>query len=152
MSTSKTIAAATLALILVLPSVALAESASTSMQVSVTVLARALVTVDSQPASIEVTESDIERGYVDVAEPIVVRVRTNSRRGYLLSLANASDVFSAVEVSFADTSMRTSHESWIQRPYVPGGEALSLKTRLFLSRNTPPGTHALPIALSATPI
>lgn len=129
-----------------------AESVTAPMTVSVQVLARAVVSVDAAPASIEVTAEDISRGYVDVAAPILVRVRTNSRRGYLLQVDNVSEAFSTVELTMANASMNVTHESWIQRPYVSGGDLMNVQARLRLSPDATPGWHALPIAFSASPL
>jgi hypothetical protein len=130
-----------------------ADSVTAPMQVSVQVLARAIVTVDSQPNVIEITADDISRGYVDVNAPIMVRVRTNSRRGYMLQVEKTSEIFSALDLSLPSGSMNVaSHESWIQRPYVSGGDVIPVHARLFLSPGATPGSHALPVAFSASPL
>ncbi len=127
-----------------------AGSASAPMTVSVTVVARAIVTVDNQPF-VEITAADLERGYVDVKSPVLLHGRTNSRRGYMLQVEKTSELFSVIELSLADATMNvSSHESWIQRPYVPGGELLQVTARLFLSPAATVGTHALPLAFRAS--
>ncbi|MGZ5492776.1 MAG: hypothetical protein ACXW3E_04520 [Thermoanaerobaculia bacterium] len=151
MNVERTVAAIiTSALLFVAP--LSAESVTAPMTVSVQVLARAVVSVDAAPASIEVTAEDIRRGYVDVAAPIRVRVRTNSRRGYLLQVDNVSEAFSTVELTMANASMNVAHESWIQRPFVSGGDLMNVQARLRLSPGARPGSHALPIAFSASPL
>jgi hypothetical protein len=122
------------------------------MQVSAQVVARAVVTVDSQPAAVDVTEADLARGYVDVETPLQLVGKTNSRRGYLLQVNKAGEAFGAVALSFADTVMNIAQESWVARPYVPGGELLTVRVRLMLNATTQPGRYLLPIAVSATPL
>lgn len=130
-----------------------AESTSATMSVSVQVLARAIVTIDSQPATVEISSDDIARGYVDVESPILVRVRTNSRSGYLLHVANVNETFSSVELTSSDIDLHvSSHESWIQRPYVSGGDVMPLHARLRLSAGAMPGAVAMPISFSASPL
>lgn len=130
-----------------------AGSASATMQVSVQVIARAIVNVDSQPSTVDVTAADIARGYVDVPSPIVVRVRTNSRQGYMLQVENMSETFSSVELSNGEVAMNVgSQESWIQRPYIAGGDVMPLRARLRLSPAATPGTVALGIAFNASPL
>ena len=131
---------------------AFAESFTTNMQVSVQVLSRAIVTVESQPAAIDITEADIARGYVDVRAPMQWLGRTNSRQGYLLQITKSSDAFGAVDLNFDSTTMHVANESWIARPYVAGGESLTVRARLILTAATQPGRHALPISISATPL
>ena len=128
----------------------MAGSQSVQMSVSVTVLARAIVTVDSAPA-VEITAADLQRGYIDLAEPVVLRGRTNSRRGYVLQVEKTSEAFNRVELTLPNATMSvSSHESWIQRPYVPGGEVVPVTVRLFLSPAASTGTLALPLSFSAS--
>ena len=132
---------------------ALAESSSGNLQVSVQVIARAIVSIDSQPAAVTITADDIARGYVDVPAPIVVRVRTNSRQGYVLQVENRSDTFSSIELSTADVAMNVgAHESWIQRPYIAGGDVMPMRARLHLSQFATAGSVALPVAFNASPL
>lgn len=132
---------------------ALAESSSANMQVSVRVIARAIVSIDSQPSAVTITADDIARGYVDVPAPIVVRVRTNSRQGYMLQVEKLSDTFSSIELATTDVAMNVgAHESWIQRPYIAGGDLMPMRARLHLSPLATPGSIALPIAFNASPL
>ena len=130
----------------------LADSVETKMVVSATVIASARLTVESQPLAVDVTQQDIERGYVELTTPIVVRVRTNSRSGYLLQVANVDEAFEQIEVAFGETEMRVTHEGWVNRPYVSGGESIAMHARLHLSPLAQPGRRALPIAVSASPL
>jgi hypothetical protein len=128
----------------------LAGSESAKMSVSVTVLARAIVTVDSAP-SVEITAADLQRGYVDLATPVLLRGRTNSRRGYMLQVEKTSEEFSRIELSLPNATMSvSSHESWIQRPYVTGGESLPVTVRLFLAKDATAGTKTLPLSFGAS--
>lgn len=130
-----------------------AESVSATMQVSAQVIARAIVSVESEPAAIDVTADDIARGYVDVSEPIQVRVRTNSRSGYVLQVTNVSDTFSGAELTSANMDVRVGNaESWIQRPYIAGGDVIPMRARLRLASNATPGRVSMPIAFSASPL
>jgi hypothetical protein len=153
MNARSRIAAILLATVAVGTSPAFAGSSSANMNVSVQVMARAIVSVDSQPASVTVTAADIARGYVDVPAPIVVRVRTNSRQGYLLHVENQSETFSSVELSTAEIAMNVgAHETWIQRPYVSGGDVIPMRARLHLAPAATIGSFSLPIAFNASPL
>lgn len=130
-----------------------AGSASAPMQVSVTVIARAVLTVASQPAAITVTDADIARGYVEVTAPIVVQVRTNSRAGYMLQADRQTADFTTVELVFGDATMTVAEaQSWISRPYVPGGDVIAMYARLHIGAGMQAGSYPLPIALSARPL
>jgi hypothetical protein len=141
----------TAALILMVPQFVHAEQSSATMNVSVRVLARAIVNVDSAP-SIDVTDADLQRGYVDVAEPLQMHVRTNSRQGYLLQVSKTNDAFSTVELSFGNTTMTVSEESWVARPQVSGGELVSAQMRVRLAPGATAGRHSLPVQISASPL
>ncbi len=143
-----------IALLVILTAGALfAGSASAPMRVSVNVIGRAILTVDSRPDAIEVTEADVTRGFVDVSAPIIVRIRTNSRAGYLLQADQQDATFKAVELTFGDATMTVAgSESWISRPYVPGGEVLAMHMRVRLDPEVQPGTYPLPISLSTRPL
>lgn len=130
---------------------AFADSFSATMTVSTTVIARANLSVEAAPSTIEVSDADIARGYVDVAIPIVLRAKTNSPRGYLLQANNLEKAFLRIELSDVTTSMTVTTESWIQRPYVKGGEVISLRARLYLSAAASAGSYAWPVAFSASP-
>lgn len=139
------------AMLLVGPA-AFAGSSSATMQVSVSVIARAVLTVTSQPDVVTVTEADVARGYIDVATPISLVVRTNSRAGYLLQVDRASDAFSNVEITFGDAAMNVGDQAWISRPYVAGGESLVMRARVHLAAGAQPGAYPLAMAISARPL
>lgn len=130
---------------------ATAASRSGTMQVSVTVVARAIVTVNQQPQDVTVTSDDLRRGYVEVASPFLVNVRTNSRSGYVLHMVNTDPLFASAEISSADFTMHVSSESIIARPYLPAGDALDLKVRLVLASGAREGRYGFPLAVDAAP-
>ena len=152
MKRTSTVGFLTIALGLLMSVPASAGSVSATMMVSTQVVARAVVAVDSAPASVEVTSADISRGYVDLASPITIRVKTNSSRGYMLQVDKISEAFSRVELSAATLAMSIAQQSWIERPYVAGGDLVPVHARLLLAPGAVPGSYALPVAFSASPL
>lgn len=128
-----------------------ADTQSAQMNVSVTVVARAQVTVDDEP-EVVITDADVARGYVEVTRPMRLRVRTNSPRGYLLQVAKTDETFAAVELAFDNTTMTVAQESWIARPPVEGGELVSVKLRVRLASDATPGRYGMPVQVSALPL
>ncbi|HET7707841.1 MAG TPA: hypothetical protein VFM36_17275 [Thermoanaerobaculia bacterium] len=118
------------------------------MNVSVQVIARAIVTVEGQP-EVEITALDLERGYVDLPT-VQVRLRTNSPGGSLLQATKTSASFSALELAFGNTTMVIAPESWVRMPYVQGGEVLSVRMRARLAPGASAGRHPLPVQFSAS--
>lgn len=129
-----------------------AGSVSARMSVSAQVIARAIVTVEAQPA-IEITADDLARGYVDLTAPMLVHGRTNSRSGYILQVEKTSEEFSAIDLTLPGATMNVAaHESWIARPYVRGGEVVPVHARLYLAPGATTGQHPLPLSFTAAPL
>ena len=142
-----------LMLLLALPAqTAKAESSSATMTVSVQVIARAIATVESAPAQLEVTAADVARGYVDLPAQIVVRVKTNSRNGYVLQTTNVSSAFRAIELRSGTALFDVRVETFMQRPWVETGDVLEISGRAWLDAGATPGTYALPVRFEARPL
>src|SRR2546428_13737286 len=78
---------------------AYADSASATMAISVQEIGRTLLTVGQQPASVEVTQSDIQRAYIDVPAPLAFQVRTNPREGYSLQFKPVNGPFAQAKLT-----------------------------------------------------
>jgi hypothetical protein len=124
-------------------------SASTSLSVSATVIARALMTTEYQAPSVVVTEADIAQGYVDVAQATRLQVRTNSANGYLLDFESAQSLFTEVQVSGAgDRVSLASGNGWVLEPFAGTAVTMELSYRFVLAPNVQPGEYPWPIAVS----
>ena len=131
---------------------ALAGSASATLQVSVTVQARALLHVESAPAGLLLTESDVQRGYVDLPDASRISVRTNSSTGYLLAFEIAGGPIAEVRVrGLGAETYISSMGGWVAQPYTGAVTSAELSYRLVLSKNARPGEYPWPVTLSALP-
>lgn len=138
--------------LLLVPCDLFAGSASGKMSVSVTVIARAVLSVEG-PTAVTVTGADVARGYVEIATPIRLTTRTNSRAGYLLTATPFSANFTVVDLSTPDASIALrGTDAWLQRPYIAGGETLAMHARLWLAPGTAAGTYEFPVTFSASPL
>jgi hypothetical protein len=127
-----------------LPS-AFAESTSATMNVSVQVIARTIVTVGQQPAAISVTAEDIQRGYIDLPGAVAFQVRSNARNGYALQFEPVGGPFSQAQVKWGTrTAVVGADGTWITRsqPETTGG---LLDVRLVLAADAAPGSYSWPI-------
>ena len=79
---------------------AIAANAEAQMTVSARVLARAVVTLENAPGSINVTAEDVSRGFIEIAAPLTVRVKTTSRAGSLRTVSRMPASFSPVTLHF----------------------------------------------------
>ena len=131
----------------------LANSTSALMSVRVQVLARTLLNVESQPASLVLTEADLARGYVEVPSVSRIRVRSNDPNGYLLAFDVTAGPFTAIEVTGLGPAARISaNGGWLARPFAGTQPVTSeLTYRFLLASNVQPGTYAWPVSLSAMP-
>lgn len=130
-----------------------AGTVSASLTVSVVVPARAVLSVESQPAELEITEADVARGWVEAPEASLVRVRTNSPAGWLLEFQPLQGPYRTLEVTgLGSTAQVSAAGGWLAQPYA--GKTLvtaSLGYRFFLSGDARPGLYPWPVALNATP-
>ncbi len=102
---------------------------------------------------IYINTEDIERGYIDIPNAVVVHVRTNSRKGYLLSLNIRGNHFNDVWVSDnASLTVISSGKGLIKIPYADSSteNINELSFRLYLSENIQPGQYAWPVALDVS--
>lgn len=130
-----------------------AGSSAAQMNVSVQVLPRTILTIDAQPAAVNVTADDVARGYVDVPQVVAFRVLSNSREGYSLTFHPVTFPFSAAEVRWGAQAAVVEGGDWmpsLSHPYQQGGSAGSLAVRLRLAAGVEPGTYAWPLQVAAS--
>jgi hypothetical protein len=129
---------------------AYANSASATMNVSVQVIARTIVTVGQQPAAIDVTAGDIQRGYIDLPAAVAFQVRSNARNGYALQFEPVGGPFSQAQVKWGNsTAVVGADGSWLSRSYQSGTASGLLDVRLVLSADANPGSYAWPVRFDA---
>lgn len=130
-----------------------AGTVSASLSVSVVVPARAVLSVESQPAGLQVTEADVARGYVEAPGASLVRVRSNSPAGWLLEFQPLQGPYRALEVTGLGSPAQVSAAGgWLAQPYA--GRTVvtaSLGYRFFLSDDARPGVYPWPVGLTAIP-
>ena len=127
-----------------------ADSASATMAISVQVIGRTLLTVGSQPASVEVTQSDIQRGYIDVPAAVAFQVRSNAREGYSLQFEPVSGPFAQAKVTWENSTAAIGADgSWLTHGYQQGTLAGQLDVRLVLAAGATPGSYSWPVRFAA---
>lgn len=125
-------------------------ASSAQMRVSVQVVARTILTVDSQPATVEVSPADLARGYVEIPAAVAFRVRSNARNGFSVQFQPVSAPFSRAELSWGTTTVAVGTDSsWVAQPYQQGTVATTMNVRLAVAPGTNPGTYAWPVVFGA---
>jgi hypothetical protein len=135
--------------------VALAVADSrTQFMVGATVRPVARMETLAAPASLTVSEADRQRGYVAVAQPVRLRVYSNSRAGFALDVRNLARDMPAVAVSGMGQDVEIQGEGgWIvQRWNEPQTVSLELHFRFALPGGIAPGDYPWPLQLQVHPL
>jgi hypothetical protein len=144
-----------MALLMILPAAAVASDQA-KLTVSATILKHASLKVLAQPTSVVVTAADIARGYVDVAAPAQIAIRSNSPLGYMLEFANQGHFMRRILVRGLATEVQLSPAGGaVMQPSARSGvtrATLDLGFRFMLAETARPGTYAWPMRLSITAI
>src|SRR5256712_3925292 len=129
---------------------AYADSASATMAISVQVIGRTLLTVGQQPASVELTQTDIQRGYIDVPAAVAFQVRSNAREGYSLQFEPVNGPFAQAKVTWENSTAAVGADSsWLTHGYQQGTTAGRLDVRLVLAADATPGSYSWPVRFAA---
>ncbi|MEJ2182951.1 MAG: hypothetical protein P8Y66_05465 [Nitrospirota bacterium] len=151
---TKAVSAVLLALsVLFLAEAAFAQGTrSLRVRVSAYVLAHVSMDVQRQVAVVQVTEEDIQRGYVLVSAATVYRVRANTPAGYVLNVQSMGGPFSRIVLIEGGREVElASGGGLVHMPYQGGkdGETKELGFRFYLAQNVAPGTYSWPLSLRA---
>lgn len=131
-----------------------ARDARTSFNVSATVNAIAKLQVQSAPTEIVVSDADLRRGFIDVAQPTDLVIRSNSASGYALDLTPVTPLFSSVVVRGlqGDQSLGGDGGTIVQRWHTPQTVNLSLQFRLMLAPGLAAGRYPWPMHIGVRPL
>ena len=153
---ASTFGASSMALLMVAPAPTLATGADVKVSVSATVLKKATLQVLSQPSAVSITPADIARGYVDVALPAQVAVKSNSPRGYMLEFASEGEFFREIVVrGLAEEVQLSAAGGAVMQPAAAEGVTraqLALAFRFLLTDSAQPGTYSWPLHLTVSPV
>jgi hypothetical protein len=121
------------------------------MRVSAIVQRHASIRV-SPPLSLTISDADIARGYVELATPLEIKVRSNVPEGYTLTFDTYGADVRGAAVQSVDAGMSvTSTGNALSRPGAGRGtwqETLQLRIRFQLAPQARAGIHAWPLQIS----
>jgi hypothetical protein len=131
-----------------------ARDARTSFNVSATVNAVAKLQVQSAPTEILVSDEDLRRGFIEVAQPTDLVIRSNSASGYALDLRTVTPLFSSVVVRglASEQSLGGEGGTIVQRWHTPQTVNLSLQFRLVLAPGLAAGRYPWPVRIDVRPL
>jgi hypothetical protein len=127
-----------------------ATQKNAAMPVSVTVIANAKMQTNYQAKQIKITEADVARGYVDIADASSFSISTNSRSGYLMEFHPVTNLFDAVQVSGLGNPVQMGADGGtiIHRGSQHPNQSHELSFRFTLHQDAKPGSYPWPLMLS----
>ena len=104
------------------------------------------------PRTLTIADADVARGYVDVPASTQMRVATNRRDGYLVTIEGRFEVVRSVRIVGMNRDVELDAQTRVASLRVPARASetrLDLGYRFVLAPNARPGNYPWPIALSA---
>jgi hypothetical protein len=132
-----------------------ARDVHSDFSVSVMVRAVANLEIQSAPAGLDISNADLQRGFIDVDQPTQLTVRSNSPSGFALDvLTVAAPMVSSMVVEGLNSNLTLGAEGGtiVQRWQHPQAMNLSLKFRFALTPGLPPGNYPWPLRLTVRPL
>ncbi len=128
-----------------------AGSSKTSITVSATVLARVSQSLIHQEPTVNVTEDDIQKGFVEVLSGTILQVKSNVRNGYALIFEGVNELFSEVWVTDKGrTTVLSPNGGFIHQAGTGSNvEVKNLTYKFHLKKDTRPGTYPWPLRIRA---
>ena len=111
--------------------------------------------IKSAPAELAISSADLRRGFIEVAQPTQLTVRSNSPSGFALDvLTVASPMVSSmvVEGLNSDLALGAQGGTIVQRWERAQAVNLSLKFRFALAPGLLPGNYPWPLRLTVRPL
>ena len=135
------------------PAVNAAESHAVLL-VGATVQAVARIQSASVPAQILISENDVRRGYVEVAQPASLLVNSNSPDGIALDLLTLNPMMTSMIVSglASEQSLGAGGGTLIRRWQHAQSIRLSLRFKFMLTPGIAPGRYAWPLSVDVRPL
>lgn len=120
-----------------------AQASTQAVVVQAAVMARTSVQVQGAPASIEVSERDIQRGFVEAPHPVTLAVHSNVSSGVALHFHCAGEIALQAVVEGEGVGMPLLL-AWQRQP-----RQVQLKIRFLLSPQARAGSYPWPLRVSA---
>jgi hypothetical protein len=140
------------------PGMAHARETQARLAVTATVSPVVRIEAESVPRAFDVSAADIAKGYVDVIEPVRVRVHSNGP-GYALDVVTVAPLISAMIIRGPGGEQRLGGEggTWVERwaaaamPHAGTAETV-MHLRLILAPNLAAGRYPWPLRMLVRPL
>lgn len=110
--------------------------------------------MQSSPAEVQVSATDLRRGFIDVLEPTALVVRSNSPNGFALELMTVTPMVSSVVIHGlgSEQSVGAAGGTIVQRWQSARTVNLSLTFRLVLAPGLSAGRYPWPMRVTVRPL
>ncbi len=126
-------------------------AAYNAITLSATILPYHQLEVLRQDATLTVTQSDIERGHVDVAAGTSLRARSNDHQGFRVTFDPRMRLFERATISGLGANVEIGPAGGAANyPYGGCDIALHLSYRLYLAAGLGPGSYPWPLQISSS--
>lgn len=133
-----------------------ADSATGQVTVGATVLRHASVRVLTAPRTVNISQADLSRGYVDVATTSKLEIRSNSPTGYVLAIESQNDFARGTEVRGSGGVASLGRFGGILNIHTVGRgmhtTPVELSFRVLLSQEARPGVYPWALQISVLPV
>jgi hypothetical protein len=131
-----------------------AKEARTSFTVSATVVAVARIERSSMPARLEISALDLQRGFIDVRDPVALEIRSNSPDGFVLDVVTMAPLFTSLAIQGLDSDAQLGADGGtiVQRWQKAQTAKLLLHLRFGLAPGVLPGSYPWPLQITARPL
>src|SRR6476661_8913539 len=126
-----------------------ARGAAAVLQVAAAVAPRVVAQVQSAPTLVQVDQQDLERGYIDIATPLVIRVRSNLPQPFALEFRSSQDVVSRIEARAISLPVLQPVAGGLLVPATVRDQSFNVRVRLFLGPGAVPGRYPWPVRLGS---
>ena len=125
-----------------------------SFSVGATVRAVADIRRESSPVGLNITGADLQRGYIDVMQPTLLTVHSNSPNGFALDVLTVAPMLSSMLIEGLNTGLSLGAEGGtiVQRWQKPETVNLSLKFRFMLAPGLVAGSYPWPLRMAVRPL
>ena len=131
-----------------------ARDVHSDFAVSVTVRPVANIEIQSTPSGLDLSAADLQRGYIDVAQPTQLTIHSNSASGFALDVSTVAPMLTsmAIEGLNSELTLGADGGTIVQRWQRPQALNLSLKFRFGLAPGLAAGKYPWPVRLSVRPL
>ncbi|GAC1525601.1 MAG: hypothetical protein NVS2B4_01720 [Ramlibacter sp.] len=125
-----------------------ANGAPTVLQVSAVIGPRVFAQLQSAPRMLVLEQVDLDRGYVDIPAPLVIRLRSNLAHPFTLEFRSAHDVVSSIAANALSMPLLQAPGGGLLVPATAGEQSLTVQVRLYLGPHAMPGSYPWPVRLA----